>query len=84
MICRFRDCSKQVSALDDLCGANFCGPEHRSAERTARQDDDDVAVRAEALAVIRNISSAHLVGEQARIISLAFKDDGLLRHRICS
>ena len=75
MICRFRDCSKHISAVDDLCGADYCGPGHRSAERAARHHDGEVAVRAEALAVIRNISSAHLVGEQARILCLAFKDD---------
>ena len=84
MISRFRDCSKQISAVDDLCGADYCGPGHRSAERTARQHDDEVAVRAEALAVIRNISSAHLVGEQARILSLAFKDEEFFPHRVCS
>ena len=84
MICRFRDCSKQLSAVDEMCGADFCGPAHRAAERSARHHDDEVALRFEALAVIRNISSAHLAGDQARILALAFKDDELLHRRACS
>ena len=84
MICRFRDCSKQLSAADDLWGADYCRPEHRSAEPTACHQNDDAAVRADALAVIRNISSAHLIGEQARILCLVFKDDWRPAHRICS
>ena len=73
MICRFRGCSSHISAVNELCGADFCGPAHRSAEHTASRHDEAVTLRAEALEVIRNISTAHLVGDQARILTLAFK-----------
>ena len=84
MICAFRDCSKQVSVADDLCGSEYCQPNHRTAERAVRRQEDEVAVQADALAVIRHINTAHLGGDQARILALAFKDDELFPVRLSS
>ena len=77
MICRFRDCSTQLTSADDLSGAAFCGPAHRSAEDTARRHDGEVALRANALDVIRNITTAYLVGDEARILTRMFEQEGL-------
>ena len=79
MICAFRDCSKQLSVADNLWGSEFCRPDHRTAEHAIRRHEDGVAVKADALSVIRNITTAHVGSEQARILALAFKDDELLR-----
>ena len=81
MICRFRDCSAQITAVDELCGADFCGPDHRRAEHAARRHDDEVGLRADALTVIRNITTAHLVGDDARILTLAFRAEEHPRSR---
>jgi hypothetical protein len=81
VICRFRGCSTQLTAAQDLRGVYFCRPAHRSAEHTARRHDDEVTLRADALAVIRNITTAHLVGDEARILALAFEGGGLPRPR---
>jgi hypothetical protein len=84
VICGLRDCSKKLSAADDLWGSAFCHPDHRRADNAVCHQEDTVAVQADALAVIRNITTAHLVGDQARILALAFKDDEFLRARLSS
>jgi len=81
VICRFRDCSKEITGADALCRADFCGPDHRRAEHAAHHHDDEVALRADALTVIRNITTAHLVGADARILTRAFRTEEHRRSR---